>query len=96
VWLELFGLAMRDMVFNLEQNEKISVLKTAYDRECFNKAKNIAFDIIKLRKSGIPETDDVAVLKNAIRETLNNVSCSLDSMPIEDAIKKIFDEALKS
>jgi uncharacterized protein YifN (PemK superfamily) len=92
VWLNLFELAVRDMVFNVGQDEKISILKSVYDRERFNKAKDLAYAVIKLRNS----TDEkIAALKAEIRDTLKDAAYTLDAKQTADGIQEIFDEAAR-
>jgi len=91
IWLRLFEFAICDMVFDIGQGEKIGVLKSAYDRERFNRAKDIAYDIIKLRKMA---DEKAAALKIEIREMLNNTTYTLDAKQMADGIQEIFDEAL--
>jgi mRNA-degrading endonuclease toxin of MazEF toxin-antitoxin module len=95
IWLELFGLAMQDIVFNLGHDDRISVMKNAYDCERFNKAKDLAYTIIKLRKTGTPKVEEIALLITEIRETLKDVSYTLDAAQTADGLQKIFDEAMK-
>jgi mRNA-degrading endonuclease toxin of MazEF toxin-antitoxin module len=91
VWLNLFELAVRDMVFNVGQDEKIAILKSAYDRERFNKAKDLAYAVIKLRNS----TDEkIAALKTEIWDTLKDAAYTLDAKQTADGIQKVFDEAV--
>ena len=92
VWLNLFGLAAQDMIFNLPQDDKIMVLKNAYDKESCNKAKDIAYNIIKLRKTNADE-EAITALKSVIRETLKNTSYTLDAKQIADGIQEIFNES---
>ena len=94
VWLNLFELVIRDMIFNAGQDEKISVLKSAYDRERINKAKDLAYGIIKMRKAGAVSDSRITVLKNEIRETLTSVAYELDAKQVADGIQDIFNEAL--
>jgi mRNA-degrading endonuclease toxin of MazEF toxin-antitoxin module len=94
VWLGLFESAVSDMVFNVGQDEKISVLKSLYDKERFNKAKDLAYSIIKLRKTGAAADEKIAALKAEIPGTLKDAAYSLDAKQMEDGIQRIFDEAL--
>ena len=95
VWLNLLELAIRDMIFNAGQDEKIFVMKSAYDRERFNKAKDLAYDIIKLRKAGAVTDGRITVIKNEIRETLTGLSYTLDAKQIADGLQDIFGESAK-
>ena len=85
---------IRDTLFNINQDEKISILKKAYDTERLNKAKDIAYNIIRLRKS-VADEKPIAELKNEIRDILKGASYKLDAKQTADGIQKIFDEALK-
>jgi ribosomal protein L7/L12 len=79
------------MVFNVGQDEKIAILKSAYDRERFNKAKDLAYAVIKLRNS----TDEkITALKVEIRDTLKDAVYTLDAKQTADGIQKVFDEAV--
>ena len=91
---ELYNLFIGDILFNINQDEKISILKKAHETERFNKAKDIAYNIIKLRKSGADE-ETITALKKEIRDTLKEVSYTLDAKQTVDGIQKIFDESLK-
>jgi mRNA-degrading endonuclease toxin of MazEF toxin-antitoxin module len=94
VWLNLFELAVRDIVFNVPQDEKIAMLKKAYDRERFNKAKDLAYTVIKLRNSGAAADEKITALKDEIRDTLKDASYVLDAKQAANGIQKIFDEAV--
>ena len=93
ILLNLFELATQDMTFNLTQDDKISVLKNAYDKERFNKAKDLAYNIVKLRKVGADE-EAITALKTEIREIIKCASYTLDAKQITDGIQEIFNEAL--
>lgn len=86
---------IRDTLFDVSQNEKISIFKNLYEEERFNKAKNIAYNIIRLRTKGSDE-EKISVLKSEIRGTLISADYILDAQQIEDCVQKVFDEALKT
>ena len=90
---ELYGLLMLDVLYNIPQDDKIFALKKAYDNERRNKAKDLAYNIIKLRKKGAGE-EKITALKNEIRETLKEASCTLDAVHIADDVQAIFNETL--
>jgi uncharacterized protein YifN (PemK superfamily) len=92
-WLSLFEFAMRDMLFDVGQDDRISALKTVCDRERFEKAKDLAYTVIKLRKANTAE-DKIAELLGEISNTLKDVAYALDAMQIADGIETIFEEAL--
>jgi len=94
VWLSLFEHAMQDILFNVGKDDKIAVLKNSYDRERFNKAKDLAYQIIKLRKTVAEIDGQIDVLKTEIRETLKDAAYSLDAKQTTDGLQLVFDEAL--
>jgi hypothetical protein len=83
------------MLFSVGQDDRISVLKNAYSRECFNKAKDLAYTIIKLRNLGLASSEKIAELKAEIRDTLKDTVYTTDAKQAEDGIQKVFDEAVK-
>ena len=91
ILLKLFELATQDMIFNLPQDDKILVLKNAYAGERFNKAKDLAYKIIKLRKAN---DEAITALRTEIRDILKDASYMLDAKQITDGIQEIFDDAL--
>jgi uncharacterized protein YifN (PemK superfamily) len=93
VWLSLFELAIQDMIYNISQDEKISLLKSVYDRERFNKAKDLAYNAIKLRKSVAEAEKRIAALLCEIKETLKDADYILDDKQTADGIQEIFNEA---
>ena len=95
VMQSLYGLLIHDVLYNVSQNEKISILKKAYDNERFIKAKDIAYSILKLRKAGASE-EKITALIAELKETLQGVNYVLSVAQIADGIQKIFDEAVKT
>jgi mRNA-degrading endonuclease toxin of MazEF toxin-antitoxin module len=94
ILLRLFSLAMRDILYDIEQDDKIAVLKTAYDRERFTKAKDLAYDIVKMRRSASSDVNVIAMLMKEIRLTLKDAVYTFDEKQAADGIKGIIDEAL--
>lgn len=43
-------LSIKELVYSVNQDTKIQLLKTAYEQECVTKAKDIAYRIIALKK----------------------------------------------
>ena len=90
----LYDLLINDILFDVGQEDKISILKKAYDSARFNKAKDMAYNVIKLGKT-IGNEEKITALKIKIKETLTDATYTLDATHITDGIQKIFDEALK-
>lgn len=60
------------------------------------KAKDIAYNIIKLRKSSADVDEEViTAMKTEIRKTLKDVDYKLSTKQTEDGIQAIFDDSLK-
>ena len=93
IFLRLLTYAMRDLFFSLNQDEKINIAKKIYDFERFNKAKDLAYNIIKLKKDNAAE-EKITALKVLIRETINGVSYVLDTKQKADGIHEIFYESM--
>jgi mRNA-degrading endonuclease toxin of MazEF toxin-antitoxin module len=91
----LYDLIIGDILFNVDKVDKISILKNAFERELLNKAIDIAYDIIKLRKLGAGE-EKITELKVRIKETLNDAPRTMGATQITDDIRNIFDESLNA
>jgi len=94
ILLNLFELAMRDTLYDVSQDDKIAVLKKTYDWECFTKAKDLAYSIIKLRKAVTGNEKKISALIDEVGNTLKDSTYSLDAKQLADGIDSIFGEAL--
>ena len=92
---QLLVLAIKELVYSVEQNSKINLLKVAYEQECVEKAKNIAYYIKTLEKSSDDMTKDVLELEKQIKGTIFNIPYSLEQKYIDDGIEEIFRRSLK-
>lgn len=92
---QLLVLAIKELVYSVDQDSKIYVLKTAYEQECVEKAKDIAYLIIALEKSADDNSAAIAELEKQIKGTLLNVSYSLKQKYIDDGIETIFKRSLE-
>lgn len=95
VFSDLFVLCIQELTYNLSQDNKIEVLKKLYERECVTKAKNLAYNILKLQKTVNECEEKIIELKYEIKETISNINYSLDDKSIADGIKDIFDDVGK-
>lgn len=96
VFNKLMLLGITELLYNVSQDEKISILKMAYESEKIVKAKDLAYTIIGLQKSVVECQKQITALKDEIKETLQNISYSLEEKYVEDGIQDIFEEALKN
>lgn len=92
---ELLVLAERELVYSIDQDTKISILKEAYEQECVEKAKNLAYNILSLEKNTNGSDEQIAELEHQIKETIKDINYSLDEQYIRDGIEKIFQRVLK-
>lgn len=93
VFTKLLYLGTKEIMFNLTQDEKIELFKIAYEKECINKAKNLAYNILKLKNQIEDKEHKIESMKQEIKDTLNNVP--YNSKGLDDAIKNIIDDIFK-
>ncbi|MDD4049131.1 MAG: type II toxin-antitoxin system PemK/MazF family toxin [Clostridia bacterium] len=91
----LLILGIQELLFNLDQDEKIVLLGKAREKECITKAKDLAYNIIRLQKEIENKEAPIESIKKEIKETLNNVTYKLEQKYIDDGIKDIFDNIFK-
>lgn len=92
---KLLFLGLREMVYSIPQEERIEILKSVYEAELISKAKDMAYQIVKLRKEENPNKEKIDELLVQISETIKGITYSLDKQLIKDGIDTIFDEAKK-
>lgn len=91
---QLLVLAIKELVYSIDQDIKIQLLKSAYEQECVEKAKDIAYHIIALEKSPGDNSVAIVVLEKQIKDTLSTISYSLEQKYINDGIETIFKRSL--
>lgn len=95
VFSDLLLLGIKEILHNVPQDDKIAILKKAYENECVIKAKDLAYNIKGLQKSNVASGEEISRLKHMIKETLQGISYSLEQKYIDDGIQCIFDEAMR-
>lgn len=95
IFHKLLFLGLREMVYSIPQEERIEILKSVYEAELISKAKDIAYQIVKLRKEENPNKEKIDELLVQISETIKGIAYSLDKQLVKDGIDTIFDEAKK-
>lgn len=93
IFHKLLFLGLREMVYSIPQEERIEILKSVYEAELISKAKDIAYQIVKLRKDENPNKEKIDELLVQISETIKDITYSLDKQLVKDGIDTIFDEA---
>ena len=92
IFHNLLFLGLREIVYGLSQDDRIEVLKYTYETELVAKAKDIAYQIIKLRKKDAEE-ECIEELLLQIKDILSGVYYFLEQQFLKDGIDKIFEEA---
>lgn len=95
VFHNLLFLGLREMVYSIPQDDKIEILKRTYEAELISKAKDIAYQVLKFRKSENPSQEQINELLIQIKDTIKDVTYSLDKQLVKDGIDVIFEEAKK-
>ena len=95
IFHKLLFLSLREIVYSISQDERIEILKSVYEAELISKAKDIAYQIVKLRKDENPNKEKIDELLVQISETIKGITYSLDKQLVKDGIDTIFDEAKK-
>ena len=95
IFHKLLFLGLREMVYSIPQEERIEILKSVYEAELISKAKDMAYQIVKLRKEENPNKEKLDELLVQISETIKGITYSLDKQLVKDGIDTIFDEAKK-
>lgn len=93
IFRKLLFLALREMVYSIPQDERIEILKSVYETELVSKAKDMAYQIVKLRKNENPDKKQIDEFLVQINETIKGVTYSLDKQFVKDGIDAIFNEA---
>ena len=94
VFSDLLLLGIKELLHNVSQDDKIAILKKAYEGERVIKAKDLAYTIRGLKNQRVEIEEEISRLKYEIKETLQGISYSLDKKYIDDGIQSIFDEAM--
>lgn len=92
IFHNLMFLGLREMVYGLSQDDRIKILKYTYESELVAKAKDIAYQIIRLRKEDMEERCIEGLLLQ-IKDIIVGVHYSLEQQFLADGIDKIFEEA---
>lgn len=95
IFHKLLFLGLREMVYCIPQEERIEILKSVYETELISKAKDMAYQIVKLRKEKNPNEEKIDELLVQISETIKGITYPLDKQLVKDGIDTIFDEAKK-
>lgn len=94
MYSDLLKLAISDMLHNCNQDLKIEILKSLYQQECIIKAKNLAYNVVVLKKDMEKTKEDIKRIEKEIMEIIKDIPYSLEQKYIDDGIQDIFIESL--
>lgn len=92
--MKLLSLGINEILFNLEQEKKLKLLKDMYQQECVIKARNLAYNIIKLQKEN--KELEIKSIKSEIRDILTGIEYVLEQKYIDEGVQDIFDSSFKT
>lgn len=92
---ELLSLVINELIYSINQDEKIELLKRVYENACVMKAKDLAYTILNLEKQKQDLSLQILELEKAIKSNILNISYSLEQKYIDDGIQAIFERAVK-
>lgn len=88
----LIRLGVSQIMYGVDNDNQISILKNLYDTQCINKAVNLAYDILRLKKKSPCSKTDIIKIEKIIQNTLFNVEYKLKPKDIDLGIQNILDE----
>ncbi len=92
----LIFLGIKEMTYHISIDQKIELFKNLYNSECITKAKDLAYSILKLKKTMGNNEEEIARIKQEIKGILFGIPYdSLDQKYVSDGIKDVFDEVTK-
>lgn len=83
------------MVYSIPRDDRIQILKHTYETELISKAKDLGYQIVKLRKEASPNEERITELLMQIRDIIENIPYSLEEQFVSDGIETIFEETKK-
>lgn len=95
LYYQLIILGLQEIVYNIPIDDKIALLKKLYEVELVTKAKDLAYKILTLKKSGDYEKEQVQALEFQIKDILKDIPYSLTEQLVQDGIGEIFESAKK-
>ncbi len=91
---QLIGLAIQELVYSIDQDAKVQLLKTVYEQAAVEQAKDLAYNIKALEKSPEDMSTVISELENKIRGMLSHIPYTLEQKYIDDGIDIIFRRSL--
>lgn len=88
----LIRLGVSQIMYGVDNDNQIGILKNLYDTQCINKAVNLAYDILRLKKKSPCSKTDIIKIEKIIQNTLFNVEYKLKPKDIDLGIQNLLDE----
>ena len=89
----LFKLGINELLYNLDIDKKIVLLKEMYEEACVIKAIDLAYTIIKLKKQN--KIDEINNIEEEIKKILIGKEYVLEQKYIDDGILNIFENVFR-
>lgn len=93
IYSNLLKLVITDLLHNCDQDLKILILKNLYQQECIIKARNLAYNVIALKKNTEENKKDIKHIENQIVGILKDIPYSLEQKYVNDGIENVFIES---
>ena len=91
----LLVLAIKELLYSIDQDSKILLLRIAYEQECLEKAKDIAYRIMALKRSSDDRSSEIEGLRKQIKSILSSISYSLKQKYPVAGVDAIFKQSLR-
>jgi len=96
LFFKLLHLTIKDLILDIDQHQRIDLLKKAYEIECVDFAKDLAYNIIKLKKEIMNKDNEIERLSQDIKGIIGNIDYKLEQKYLDDGIGDIFDDITKN
>ena len=93
---ELLQLGIQDLLYCIDQDDKIELLKQVYERARLSKAKDLAYQVKKLAREEDDYEEQLNRLHKAIKELIGNMEYHLEPKHIADGIDKIIETSINA
>jgi len=93
---KLLLLTIKDLILDIDQYQKINLLKKVYETECVDFAKDLAYKVIRIKKELTNKDIEIARLSQEIKVILNNIDYNLEQKYLDDGVGNIFDDITKN
>lgn len=94
LFTRLLELCIKDLMHNVELDNRIMLLRQMYHKELLNKAINLAYHIIAANKKHDVDTEEIKRVESEIHEIISNIPYELDQSDIDNGVQAIFETCI--